>query len=518
MSSNEILTLQFGHYSNFIGTHWWNIQESSFQYDPDNPSEINHDILYREGLTLKGDVTFTPRLLLVDLKGSLKALPEDGELYEAAQEDTDTSPFEIVAEQKQEKIDFQKDLDQGLQTKKIYDLDNDAHVWSDFLYTRFHPRSVNVVKDYQHSDEHTPFDIFPLGTNLWKKDQFSEDFVDKIRNYIEECNNFQGFHVLLDAMDGFSGLSTSCLEYIRDEYDTKSVFSFPVNVDLSSKNPLNLLSLALCVDGLNEHSSLFTPLSTKSRRFDLLSFKPDLPYHSSAILAATLDTVTLNYRLKNSRHSLIDLCTDMSPNGRKAVATSVRLPFPLKKGEDFIDCLDNWDGPLCQSVTPNCEISSDDSLQLVALRGIPESRLKRPPHVETKQRDMPAYRCDTLKEMLSYFLVCTSYGSRSEVTVSKEQMPVRTPFPRFFDGRVGKTGDVDLGGENSAVDSVNVLAGLHSGKFVGNMFDVLVKDLEKIKYKRFHQFVSEGVENDQFRECFDRILDLRDCYEDNYLV
>ena len=40
MTSREILTIQLGHYSNFIGSHWWNIQESNFSYDPDNPSEI----------------------------------------------------------------------------------------------------------------------------------------------------------------------------------------------------------------------------------------------------------------------------------------------------------------------------------------------------------------------------------------------------------------------------------------------------------------------------------------------
>lgn len=55
MSTKEILTLQFGHYPNYVGTHWWNIQESGFQYDP-NPEftpEIDHDVLYREGLTSK---------------------------------------------------------------------------------------------------------------------------------------------------------------------------------------------------------------------------------------------------------------------------------------------------------------------------------------------------------------------------------------------------------------------------------------------------------------------------------
>jgi hypothetical protein len=116
-------------------------------------------------------------------------------------------------------------------------------------------------------------------------------------------------------------------------------------------------------------------------------------------------------------------------------------------------------------------------------------------------------------------MACTCYGTKTEVTVCKEQMPVKTPFPKFFDKRVGKTGDVDLSSSGDGdVESVNVLAGLHNGKFVGNMFEVLSKELEKIKYKRFHQFVNEGIENDQFKECFDHILDLKDCYEDNYLI
>lgn len=53
MSGREILTLQFGHHSNFVGAHLWNLQESSFDYNADKPSEIFHDVLYREGLTYK---------------------------------------------------------------------------------------------------------------------------------------------------------------------------------------------------------------------------------------------------------------------------------------------------------------------------------------------------------------------------------------------------------------------------------------------------------------------------------
>lgn len=67
MSAKEILTLQFGHYPNYIGTHWWNIQEAGFNYNPnDVPSEINHDVLYREGLTSK--VSMVSLIMYVFLK------------------------------------------------------------------------------------------------------------------------------------------------------------------------------------------------------------------------------------------------------------------------------------------------------------------------------------------------------------------------------------------------------------------------------------------------------------------
>lgn len=53
MGKNEILTLQFGHYANFVGTHWWNLQEQGFEYNTTTPSEIYPDVLYREGITNK---------------------------------------------------------------------------------------------------------------------------------------------------------------------------------------------------------------------------------------------------------------------------------------------------------------------------------------------------------------------------------------------------------------------------------------------------------------------------------
>ena len=55
----EILYIQAGTLPNFVGTHFWNTQESYFQYEGDvdagqtDGPEINHDISFREGLSPK---------------------------------------------------------------------------------------------------------------------------------------------------------------------------------------------------------------------------------------------------------------------------------------------------------------------------------------------------------------------------------------------------------------------------------------------------------------------------------
>lgn len=44
----EVVTLQLGHYSNFVGTHWWNLQVRMF-----NNGYINVTRLKKPGITVK---------------------------------------------------------------------------------------------------------------------------------------------------------------------------------------------------------------------------------------------------------------------------------------------------------------------------------------------------------------------------------------------------------------------------------------------------------------------------------
>jgi hypothetical protein len=48
---------------------------------------------------------------------------------------------------------------------------------------------VSCIKG--HTSDTNPFDVFNYGANLWKTEQFQEDFIDRIRLYVEECGNMQ---------------------------------------------------------------------------------------------------------------------------------------------------------------------------------------------------------------------------------------------------------------------------------------------------------------------------------------
>lgn len=68
---HEIITIQLGHYANFVGTHFWNTQESYFTYgESEEPSPVDHNIHFRAGLGVGNVETFTPRALIYDLKGT----------------------------------------------------------------------------------------------------------------------------------------------------------------------------------------------------------------------------------------------------------------------------------------------------------------------------------------------------------------------------------------------------------------------------------------------------------------
>ena len=539
MTSREVLTIQLGHYSNFIGTHWWNLQESNFSYDPANPSEVNHDVLYREGENFKREVTYTPRLLLVDLKESCGYLKQEGTLYDIPRYQGtecllwDEEKVEVTQEEPATKTPFVKSLEEPSETSEptSYDLEDHINSWVDYLVPRFHPRTVNIVKQYKHECTTQPFDVFTYGRNLWNAEKFSEDFCDRIRAYVEDCDLMQGFQIILDSVDGFAGLGASCMQYLRDEYG-KSILSFPCmdskKTEPSMSNLVQALNTALCWQQIGEYSSLFSPLCCGQtgwpqpgdpRPFNHLIYDAELNYHSSALLATALDTLTLRYRRKEYPNVVLsDLCADLNKLGRKAAATSLSLPFPMVAKMDLIDVLDEFEGNIWTSLTPSCDIPMDKNMQSVVLRGIPEDRLKRSGPQAMKQMSKPAYRCSTVHEMMTLYLACTCHASATYLSTISSALNVKEPFPKIFSNDITETGDIAKWPVGSDVKSVPVMAGLHSGNTLGTMYESLHVQLSKIRsIKKFYAFMESGLEEDEFKECLNHLLDCKENYEDHYV-
>lgn len=145
-------------------------------------------------------------MVLVDLKGSLKHSSPSGELYsdpkpfdlmDPSDESIlwDSSSVQTVAEPKLEKPQFLNDLAQQTEVEtavtKNYNFIETVETWTDFMYSRYHPRSVHILNEYEHSTKENAFDCFTSGASTWKTDDFQDNYCDKIRQYIEECNSCQ---------------------------------------------------------------------------------------------------------------------------------------------------------------------------------------------------------------------------------------------------------------------------------------------------------------------------------------
>ena len=87
-------------------------------------------------------------------------------------------------------------------------------------------------------------------------------------------NHFQGFNMMLDAENGFSGLAGQILQHLSEEYPRKTRFAFPLlpamrlkdpsHVDYDNERNARLINTGFGLDYVFEHSSVFSPLTVDS--------------------------------------------------------------------------------------------------------------------------------------------------------------------------------------------------------------------------------------------------------------
>ncbi|KAF6075256.1 misato mitochondrial distribution and morphology regulator 1 [Phyllostomus discolor] len=513
--AREVLTLQLGHFAGFVGAHWWNQQDAALR-EPANaklpPSELCPDVLYRTGQTVHGQETYTPRLILMDLKGSLSSLKQESGLYWNKQLDaaiawqgkltTHTGPTPLTTATTPKPL---------IPTESI-------RVWSDFLRVHLHPRSICVIQKYNHDGEAGLLEAFGQGESVLKEPRYLEELDDRLHFFVEECDYLQGFQILCDLHDGFSGVGAKATELLQDEYSGRGIITWgllpgPYSLQEPQKNIYRLLNTAFGLVHLSAQSSLVCPLSLGGSlglrpdppvNFPHLRYDASLPFHCSAILATALDTVTVPYRLHSSPVSMVQLADMLTFSGRKVVTAGAAIPFPLVPSQSLPDALAQLGG-----TTPWTPLSACGDMcgtrcfaQSVVLRGL--DRACHTSHL-TPGTPLPSllHACTTGEEVLAQYFQQQQPRVRSSSHLLLTPCRVLPPYPRLFSSSLSQ----------QAVESIPVLGTLSSSASLNQTLGDLAKELTKLDLRRWASFMDAGVEQGDLEELLQDLHSLAQCYQ-----
>nr|XP_056709471.1 protein misato homolog 1 [Euleptes europaea] len=556
LGPREVVTLQLGHYAGSVGAHWWGLQEASFCSDPVDQHSvegIRHDVLFRTGRTFQGQETYTPRLIVMDLKGSLSSLRREGCLYQDPKTNTpvawkgnlmthqeDPSPknpfmnslnrSEVISPGIH--IDLIPLLARQAEASKAPNVEYRMNVWSDFLRTHLHPRSILTIHQYNHDGESGRLEAFGQGEKLLQDPTYLEELEDRLHFYVEECDYLQGFQVLCDLHNGFSGVGSKVTELLRDEYTGKGILSWGLTPVLRTPNPqlgfYRLMNTVLGLVHLSSHSSLFCPLSLNGSlglrleppvALPYVQYNASLDYHTSAILATALDTWTVPYRLQASNFSMAHLAEALNFSGRKVATAVAAVPFPAAPSQSLPDALCAHQSAMPWTPLSSCGKPGDGRCftQSVVLRGIAKDRLvsKPPPGCEPKS---VLHMCETGEEVLARYLY-TTYPTTLSSTLHllPGPCPLQAPYPQFFSPLLDKHGFLldTPARASTAVESIPVVTALQSSALLHRTLGVFHQELRRLDVRRWASFFTAGVELDDFQEALEELRTLSHCYRES---
>ncbi|KAK3827488.1 MAG: tubulin domain-containing protein [Benniella sp.] len=546
---HEIVTLQFGHYANFVGTHHWNTQESTFNYEQPgedeepSPELINHDCMYRVGKTIRGIETYTPRVLIYDLKGGFGSINKH-KLYEAEsghdnyQEQYelqwDPSKMETFQEEEYSKSAYQTHLENeeiGITTEAEEDdvEMNGIKTWSDFNRVYFHPKSMLTISGYLMGSDFMPFDVFSYGrTAFLETEKELDSYDDNFRLFAEECDQLQGIQVLADVLNGWGGFASSYLERLREDFPKSTVITYGLGDDEMGKREtmkdkqVLAVNETLAMTHLSKLSSLYVPVQAPNQ--SMLALKgwsknirmdPSNRYHTSAFISAGVDSALLPCRLRYNSILMADMVGSLNWRNITTIGTlSVGLPFPF--GASGLPQLVGKESPLLDLSSRKEDFDDQVFSQSVVLRGLETDQFAR---YATGTRKTPR---EIVDELLSTLPIGKSLGDTKIRTPVK--YPIPTSYPRFFHGLTPEgyqsqnPSPPNLRPDGtSKVHSVPTITRLAVSSTTRWHLESLSNSVKKIDLRLLPQFDGDGqggVNREEFEEARESLLDMYDVYNE----
>ncbi|XP_074931436.1 protein misato homolog 1 isoform X2 [Phalacrocorax aristotelis] len=520
----EVVTLQLGQYAGCVGAHWWGLQAAALRSPAEGRRAPRRRAApSRAGGGRPGHAHAAPGGAGAERRRGLAEARRRGPggaggLEDASSAGTGSASTAVSgASPAPSQLAVSQDVYSGGQVR----------VWSDYLNVHLHPKSIYVIRQYMHDGECGCLEAFGQGESLLQDPSCTEELEDRLHFYVEECDYLQGFQVLCDLHDGFSGVGAKVTELLCDEYSGKGILTWgltPVTSNVGdSQNSYRLMNTALGIVRLSSHSSLFCPLSLSGSlglkpqppvTFPYINYDASLNYHSSAILAAALDTLTAPYRLCASQGSMMHLAETLNFSGRKVAAAWASVPFPALHGYSLPDTLSAYQQDVPWSLLSSCRERKVSCCfaQSVVLRGIcKESHTSHP----GKPPASPLHACESTEQILQRYLRAVFPGAFSTCHVLEQPCNTLPPYPQFFSPLLTRQGFLldKPPRYSSAVESIPVLAALQSSPVLHTLLHGLYRDLQRLNPRRWASFFSAGVEEADFHEALEELRTLSQCYE-----
>ncbi|CAN6487029.1 unnamed protein product [Victoria cruziana] len=448
----EILTIQVGGFSNFIGSHFWNFQDELLGLADEphgdaifkNPG-LDMDVLYRSGETQKGFLTYTPRLVSVDLPVSE---PHKKNLFlqslEEEEEDMLTNS-ESNSKLKNGKEDIQRRRDQDC----VECLQKSVQFWTDFAKVHYHPRSLYELTGLWSNKEE--FNNFGNGREVFSRSLHGEEISERLRFFVEECDYMQGFQFIVDDSGGFSSVATDILEYISDEYTRTPVLLYAArgpgdctNIPGNQARITRALHDSVSFSRLSSFCKLMVPigLPSLSKVSAHLCVDDKMPFHSSAVYAAGLHSISLPFRMytlgpatpSESTSGALDIATFtqiLADQARKNMVSvlDIAMPAPPLPGEQNQGFVQRSFLPL----TPDVKEEADDDadgIESAVIHGVLHQGGTRASITEVKEAFYLERRNNSYLPIFS------------NISVALCPLPIPLPFPRLFWNTLGQHGEV----------------------------------------------------------------------------
>lgn len=479
----ELVTIQFGGFANFIGSHFWNFQDEMLGLAADpcgdplfKTQSLNMDVLYRTGETPQGALTYTPRLLSVDFEGSLGSMSSQGTLYNEGSSGTSevvtwAGNVSTNASEPQKKNLFLQSLYQEEQNvplinsinggtkdsqNEIQDidivncLDKEVQFWTDFSKVHYHPRSLYEVNGLWMDGQ--KFDNYGIGRDVFTENLRGEEICDRLRFFVEECDHIQGFQFIVDDSGGFSPVSSDFLESIADEYTNTPVLLYAVRGPGSHMNPRSRkqtvvrdLHDAISFSRLSSFCKMIVPVGlpflSQSKASTFLNIKDENPYHCSAVYAAALHSTSLPFRMEPlgptadssdasgavDVNGIIQMLAGQSRQNMVGILDVAMPGHSLTGKQDERSLLGNL-----QPLTPDVVEDVDDlqAVESMSVHGAFGSEGNRASVSEVQKAINGAYERAMTRPMFCH------------LSVARCPLPIPLPFPSIFGNLVGQHGEL----------------------------------------------------------------------------